>query len=382
MMILRRKHMIEMALLALLVPCGLLYGIKLFAFPPSGKYQVSDTRSIDESRGKNNISLDLRGETNPSSGIFGLFSRSADEESTGAPTKGLKILLLSSVGRSGSSLLGELLAQMPNTLYFFEPLMYFQKRTAQGVQPTTSISILRNIYSCKWTAKDRPWGSYNAQRQLARQNGHLPVCSYGSGENILHCLKNTCLMNTNIVIKVIRMRVKWLDTLLSDGESGIKVIHLVRDPRGSFLSLKKQVMAQRNPEEWCPAILQDVKLLNFTKSRFPDSFTSVKYEDFCRDPEGVATNLWKFISGNSQASLPRPWQDYLKVHTDPAHSKPKNKFGTLRNTHRQVQAWRRDISEGLLRKVENACGEVIHVLGHRRFYDLRDVRNLSIPLVC
>ncbi|XP_037792732.1 carbohydrate sulfotransferase 4-like [Penaeus monodon] len=407
-MINRKKEIIKLAVLAVVVPFGLLYGIKHIEFIPSSQYQVADTISFDESGGKIDIPFGPRGNTTSSRGIFGTFLKKRDDprvkptgflgemdqfegethpfgsgggnKSQKTPAKGLKILLLSSVGRSGSSLFGELLAQMPRTFYFFEPLMFYQKRTAEGVQPRTAFSILQKIYSCAWGPGDARWASFGADRSLARQNGRQPVCVSGGDERLLQCLRNTCLQNTNIVVKVIRMRVAWLSDLLSDGGASVRVVHLVRDPRGSFLSLRRQDMRQKNPKEWCPAILQDVKLVNLTKQRFPDSFTSIKYEDFCRDPEGVATNLWRFVSGDAQAALPPSWQNYLKVHTDPAQSRPRKKFGTRRNTRRQTQAWRREISHTLLREVEKACGEVIDILGHRRFSSVREARNISIPL--
>ncbi|XP_063593164.1 carbohydrate sulfotransferase 5-like [Penaeus indicus] len=397
-MINRKKVILQMVVLAIVVPFGLLYGIKHIDFAPSSEYQVADTRSFDESRGKTGITLEPRGNTTSPRGIFATFSKTRDdprvkstdifgetdpfrEETQGTPAKGLKILLLSSVGRSGSSLFGELLAQMPKTLYFFEPLMFFQKRTAEGVQPRSTLPLLQKVYGCAWGPEDARWASFGASRSLARQNGRQPVCVLESGERVLDCLRNTCLQNTNIVVKVIRMRVAWLSSLLSEGDSSVRVVHLVRDPRGAFLSLQRQGMKQKNPREWCPAILQDVKLVNETKHRFPDSFTSIKYEDFCRDPKGVAASLWKFISGDAQASLPQSWLNYLKVHTDPAQSRPWKRFGTLRNTQRQTQAWRRKISGTFLREVETACGEVIDALGHRRFPSLREVRNFSIPLM-
>lgn len=51
-------------------------------------------------------------------------------KSTGTPhadaPQEANILLLSSVGRSGSSFLGELLSYQPSTIYFFEPELYLQ----------------------------------------------------------------------------------------------------------------------------------------------------------------------------------------------------------------------------------------------------------------
>ncbi|ROT66532.1 hypothetical protein C7M84_015442 [Penaeus vannamei] len=117
------------------------------------------------------------------------------------PKNKVSHLTKSSVGRSGSSMFGELLAQMPNTLYFFEPLMFYQKYTSEGVTPTTSLSIVRKIYSCAWSPVDARWASFNGGRNLARQNGRRPVCRFGNGTRMLSCLKKTCLENTNIVVK-------------------------------------------------------------------------------------------------------------------------------------------------------------------------------------
>ncbi|XP_037792944.1 carbohydrate sulfotransferase 5-like [Penaeus monodon] len=291
---------------------------------------------------------------------------------TEASPKGHKILVLSTVGRSGSSFLGELIAQLPDSLYFFEPMMYNAKATTEGVNARVTWDLLKNIFSCRF---DHDWQVFARSRSLVRKKGGRP-CAGSRSEGAGACLRELCLNQTNIVVKVIRMRVSWLADLLLQSGPELKVVHLVRDPRATFRSSRMFVQTQKDYTALCPRILE-----TFAYDAHKELFvaTSVKYEDLCLDPEGVVTDLWRFLSGARKAALPPAWALYLAEHTDGANKKG-NAYSTWRDTRKEAEAWRQEIGESLLLAVEEHCGGAIALLGHNKFRSLAIARNLSIPL--
>ncbi|XP_047490803.1 uncharacterized protein LOC125040296 [Penaeus chinensis] len=159
----------------------------------------------------------------------------------------------------------------------------------------------------------------------------------------------------------------------------MKVVHLVRDPRASFRSCITYASSQKDHASYCPLILEDLFMVGTMKKLFPRSLTSVKYEDLCLDAAGVATDLWRFISGDNEAALPRSWSRYIQDHTTPSRAS-RGPYQTRRDSQKEAEQWRQEIDEDLLLGVEKSCGQVIDLLGHNKFHSLTNVRNWSFPL--
>lgn len=68
--------------------------------------------------------------------------------------------------------------------------------------------------------------------------------------------KSTALLTSALPCdpQTIKLRVWWAGEVLLGG--GVKVVHLVRDPRASFMSLDLLGMVQADYKVWCPRILQ------------------------------------------------------------------------------------------------------------------------------
>ena len=151
---------------------------------------------------------------------------------TEPPMKQKKVLLLSSVGRSGSSFLGLLLAALGDNMYFFEPIRGMPKNS----QNNQSISEeLVRYFRC------------DIRENLLRVGGRVdtsiihPFTKYKKAFQVkLQNLIDLCRQQPLIIVKVIRLRLEWVRELMNRKEmENVKVIHLVRDPRGSLTSIEK-----------------------------------------------------------------------------------------------------------------------------------------------
>ncbi|XP_037792739.1 carbohydrate sulfotransferase 3-like isoform X1 [Penaeus monodon] len=307
--------------------------------------------------------LSLRKSTN--------FTKGASE----APPGGAIVLVLSSVGRSGSSFLGELIAQLPNTFYNFEPLHFYDRSTREAVTPRLAWDTVKALSSCRL---EKDWLRATARRGLLRSEAGT-ICQTVDAGEAARCAGDFCRNRTRLVLKTIRMRVSWLPELLLHFGSGMKVVHLVRDPRASFRSCITYASSQKDHARYCPLILEDLFMVDTVRRLFPRSLTSVKYEDLCLDAEGVATDLWRFISEDSEAALPPSWSGYIQDHTTPSKAS-RGPYQTRRDSQKEAEQWRQEIDEELLLGVEKSCGDVIDLLGHNKFHSLANVRNWSFPL--
>lgn len=135
---------------------------------------------------------------------------------TEPPMKQKKVLLLSSVGRSGSSFLGLLLAALGDNMYFFEPIRGLPKNTQN--KQSVSEELVR-YFRCDVRLRPFPKRAY-------RMN--------------VKKLTDLCRQQPLIIVKVIRVRLEWVRELMNRKDmDNVKVIHLVRDPRGSLTSIEK-----------------------------------------------------------------------------------------------------------------------------------------------
>ncbi|XP_076059512.1 carbohydrate sulfotransferase 5-like [Oratosquilla oratoria] len=298
-----------------------------------------------------------------------------------------QILVVSSVGRSGSTFMGELLSQQPSSVYFFEPELYVYRHLKEEVTQENSLPVIMDMLNCKFRDDFVDWlksrNMYNVYRTNLTEN-----C-----EKMEYCIRHDlltgdCQTKSVKVIKVIKMRLQWVRPLLKNPSLNLKVIHLIRDPRASLASLARRGMPGKDPQESCPRILMDIRAVPALQKQFPGKVFSVKYENFFTDPEETALDLWKFIRGSDSTSaldpasgnpieLPLSWKTFLETHTSVNKG---NVFNTFRNSKLEVMAWRQEIDEIFLLEVEKHCIKVIRALGHIKFGSIENAANMNIPL--
>ncbi|XP_063611865.1 uncharacterized protein LOC134785448 [Penaeus indicus] len=158
--------------LQLLILFLLLLGITTWCY---SSFEVTQEKGRD---------LSLRKSTN--------FTKGAPEAPGGAT-----VLVLSSVGRSGSSFLGELIAQLPNTFYSFEPLHYYEKSTKEAITPRLAWDTVKALSSCRL---EGGWLRATARRGLLRSEAGA-VCQAEDAGEAARCAGEFCRNRTRLVLK-------------------------------------------------------------------------------------------------------------------------------------------------------------------------------------
>ncbi|KAK4295196.1 hypothetical protein Pmani_032224 [Petrolisthes manimaculis] len=314
------------------------------------------------------------------------------------------ILLLSSVGRSGSSFLGELLASQGHNMYFYEPIRALNRsmQTEDNIKEELLRYLHCNIRGSMLNIGKRP--SINVKHKYVFGKGKKDVC--------LPKLVELCRQEPLLIIKTIRTRLNWVRDILDNPDVNLKVVHLVRDPRGTHISMDK-VDWNIDYREMCDKVLEDLEEKKGLERQYPGQYYFIKYEDFCRDPYRQANQLFRFLQngrviaesptntsepldrdtfynlltkymllspGESLNHLPDASIKFLLSHTLVSSKMQQTVWTTARNTLTAYQEWRTKITQNDLTGVEKACIPVIERLGHVFFHSLRRVRNLKISL--
>ncbi|XP_037792348.1 carbohydrate sulfotransferase 1-like [Penaeus monodon] len=286
------------------------------------------------------------------------------------PLRRTNVLVLSSMGRSGSSFLAEILASRGRNVYLVEPIRSLPQ--SQMVDEHSVREELKSCFRCDLRQEflhfgDKPSSSvrhpYTAKKDFAGVD--------------LEIIKGYCRQEPTRIVKTIRTRLAWVAELLQEDPS-LKVVHLVRDPRGSLKSAAK-VKWQLNPKETCSKIMEDLQTRQEMEKIYPNRYLFVKYEDLAQDAYKKTVEIYSFLRGKS-VHLPKRVKKYLWKHSMNLH-KAKKSFGTYRVSEKIYQHWRSSITEAELNTYEAACGDVIHALGHRIFGSEKRARDLSLSLV-
>ena len=163
---------------------------------------------------------------------------------------------------------------------------------------------------------------------------------------------NSCRNSNIIATKVIRMRMRHARYLLKELPD-VKFVHLIRDPRGMFLSQKSL-----NPEllsnissirALCDSMLDDVVERRSLEELYPDSFLQVRYEDMAADPHGTAANVYNHIG----VHMPHRVTKWITANTGVKEQEITDSNNTILDINkRDIRGTSKSISAELLELVE------------------------------
>ncbi|KAK3862125.1 hypothetical protein Pcinc_031982 [Petrolisthes cinctipes] len=292
------------------------------------------------------------------------------------------ILLVGSTARSGTSFIGEMLAKLEPSIYFFEPELYIKSIDHEKVKEMDGINLMEDVFECRFHTNFTQW---LLKRNIANVIRH-PVtrkCKGGAHTCLSQpVITQACQQEHVRIVKAIRLRMRWMYQLLdNDAVDNLKIIHLVRDPRGSLYSMDKNHLHKLDTAYFCPRIHDDLTHLPQLLAQYPKRVFSLVYEKFCLDPFGEARRLWRFLMDNSSATLPSIWTQYLTKKTNDENNGKKTKvYTTRRNSSTQYQEWRNTIPDHTFTSIERDCANAITALGYNLFGNIENTRNLAIPL--
>lgn len=334
-----------------------------------------------------------------------------------------KVVIILTNYRSGSSFFGELINQHPDVFYFFEPLLLLKndcdpkkislkqdilKAVSQCIIPdyeelhknltlaNDNVESSRNVYVC--TKRKFCFAPFTKELCEGR---HCPK-PYGFNKSNIDCWKDCGVININAVsnecrrkkysaIKIIRIcDINSLQPLVDDLKLDLRVLHLIRDPRGIANSrriLHPNLDLTKSLKNTCDRQAKNAKTGLFIE---PDwlkgKYKLFRYEDAALKPYRTAQAVYDFLDLSFPYSLKQWIQENTKLpipdksffqtdnnHTQLANGLNFNKkflasnrdpWGHARDSKQVVQKWKRQLKYADASSVQEVCKEIMDISGY------------------
>nr|XP_022291966.1 carbohydrate sulfotransferase 1-like [Crassostrea virginica] len=310
-------------------------------------------------------------------------------------------ILLLTYMRSGSSFTADVIQQSPDVFYLYEPLKAFTNQfyytqsklcsiTDKGCRvPKTKsedatyvVRNILNLFLCDFHHTDRHIVRGMALRNLSKTQNQFADClrRKKNGTKIVElCTKKMedMCVSKNVFIKTIRLSMEVVGLLL-DLIPGLKVIHLIRDPRGIMYSrfrgrLVDESNFEASAKTMCNRILMDVMRSYHLKLKYPGRIRTQLYEYLAEHPLETMYDLHKFTNTTIRPFM----KEYVYNHTLTGNIN-RGYFNTIRgNSTRTSLAWRMQMKWEYVQTVDRQCRDLYDHIGFIPFSDKSQLSNLS-----
>jgi hypothetical protein len=267
--------------------------------------------------------------------------------------------------RSGSTFLGDVINAVPGNFYHYEPLLDYGIVQIRGPPHADSaISNLKNLLNCDYSNLQNYLQYGRTHNYLFTHNRRL----WGLCDSFpQYCWNSTFLSSVCKVfpfqsMKTVRIRLRLAEELLKDEQLNVKVLLLMRDPRGTLQSRKHR--------DWCPGqpdcdkpnlvcadMVSDYSAAIQLQKLYPDRFRAIRYEDLCADPYQHIQNLFEFFGLFYHPAVSK----FLDLHTK------KNVGGvssTTRDTRSAPFLWRSKLNFSEVQYIEENCDQAMKLWGY------------------
>ncbi|TRY79812.1 hypothetical protein TCAL_11202 [Tigriopus californicus] len=265
---------------------------------------------------------------------------------------------------------------MPGTFYNFEPLISLTVKASNLLQKWP-LTYIHDMIHCRTSQEflDSSSDLFN-EFTLSRNVRPWDACQFvrvrGTDENF--CFNATmynelCRLYPKRLVKAVRGKLADLKSLLIDKtkfgdlSSNLKIVVLLRDPRG--------IMKSRYDVKWCQdECLDEAELCRNLESNLneaqllaqthPDQVYLLRYEDLCLMPEKHVVSLFQFLG--------QPVSQVIKKYTVfHMSTQDSDQYGTRRKAKNQAFLWTKEMSISDIRRVEGRCQNFMTKAGYVAF---------------
>ncbi|XP_022090584.1 carbohydrate sulfotransferase 3-like [Acanthaster planci] len=319
-------------------------------------------------------------------------------------------IVIQAAMRTGSSLVGEVFGQNDNIFYLFEPGISLENEFALNgtvfVQQLY-VDMLSSLYHCDITSQDfyLKWLSRKTQNHVRKVAPRLfdSLCPQmkpgGSGHSVCGAVlprqfMQECRAKRTIAIKSVRIwHIGMFLPLIQDINVKLKVIHLVRDPRGMTASrvpamnvvkgTHHRLASNSFTEEmreylrrFCSLSLEN-KETGWYHPKYRDNYLLLRYEDMALNPERVTQLIYNFTGLGAVPECVSKW-----IAENTQTYKP-GLYSTTRVSSKRYQAWRTTLDFKTAKAIENVgrCAEMMQHFGYLPLQNESHLRKLSSSLV-
>ncbi|XP_038078389.1 carbohydrate sulfotransferase 1-like [Patiria miniata] len=304
-------------------------------------------------------------------------------------------LVLISQKRSGSSFVGEIFNQNPNVFYMLEPLKslttLFKKdknlfnKAVQDVLNATLHCDLHHIPVAGWFIERSSSSTCSNGREDAV--AYKLTCKKSknrySDQQFLKVSSELCRGRKHVALKTIRVNdLAQLKTFLMLRTLNVKVLHLVRDPRGVMNS--RHLVGEENGDfirrkgihgdetlDLCQHMKRNVAFAHQGPDWFKDNYMLVRYEDIAEQPYKITNEIYRFLGWEVSKEI----TNWLEANTN--HN-AGDAFSRTRDSKTTAQAWRTRMSYYDVSRIQSKCKDIMEKLGYIKFTSLKKLRDFSV----
>jgi len=206
-------------------------------------------------------------------------------------------------------------------------------------------------------------------------------------DSLKTCLSRTqarCSQADMRVFKTIRLSMTTVKSLI-ESRDDIKVVHLVRDPRGMMLSQRNNQLIKTNDtalqfQNWCTRMYEDILVTRDLLKNGEKNIKLIRYEDIAFNPIQMTKELFEFIGEPLTQDVLR----HVAASTS-MNAKDNCAFCTRRgNSSLTASKWRININQEFLALVDKHCQQNYEPLGYYFSTDAdynTNIRNVSKSVV-
>lgn len=295
------------------------------------------------------------------------FTSSLDDlvmEKGGTPIRNLVI----ATWRTGSSFVGDILKSIPGSYYFFEPLLITGLRrfhlTDYPEANEYVVHHLKKLFSCDFSGMNSYLNLGKYKKITFFHNGHLQEhCNSTSYCQDAKFMSRFCKLFPFITMKTVRLGLDVAQSLLNDRKLNIRILLLVRDPRGTMHSRRMQKFCKvgpecDNPRRLCKDLKEDFEIGRELNRKDPQKFKVLRYEDLAIDLFNKTGDIFRFFGLPFHQNV----QLFLETHTKFRNG---DNFSTFRNTTSTPFNWMTKMNIENIRNIERVCESALDVWGYK-----------------
>lgn len=197
-------------------------------------------------------------------------------------------------------------------------------------------------------------------------------------QSCLPLLQRPCRAARVTSLKTIRLTMRQAERLLRE-DNKVKVIHLVRDPRGTLNSRSKGLKFKEKRVKGhagllCSHILQDIQTGEELKVRYPGRVMTARYEDLAMEPLARARQLFSFAGLDLDAAT----KDYILNITSRGLKDTCALCTQRANSTVTASKWRRQLSFQKVSAIDSLCGGVYEKMGYLPLTSNTDLKKETV----
>nr|XP_027224615.1 carbohydrate sulfotransferase 1-like [Penaeus vannamei] len=348
------------------------------------------------------------------------------------PRQTRRVILLTT-WRSGSTFLGDLLNAWPGAYYHFEPLHFLAEREIiPRQQEPLAIGLLKTLLTCHFDQRIAPYLYYiTSARYNFLQKKNVRLSSLCRGRGLCQdpgVMATACAFHPLNFAKTVRLRLAAVKPLLEvragvqsasfhvlicllitsfylimlckylyrrvaslhqDTSLDVRVVHLVRDPRGVVNSRLKMPWCSgrtcRDMSNVCRAVNQDAYTAEEFRARYPRQYLLQRYEDLVDDPYRETRKIFEFL----ELPLVEDLAVFIEEHMNAEAKKNERgddytyaaQFTTYRNSSTVATRWRFSLGMQKVQEIQSLCRPALRYYGYRSFSERGQLHNLNVSVI-